>query len=73
VYAVFAAFGSAIAYATLILINLAPAMLEFSTQPAWAQLYNPLIFFGSVGLFLSFWLGVSFYLIVPGLRFLGWR
>ncbi|MFN6512984.1 MAG: serine/threonine protein kinase [Nostoc sp. CreGUA01] len=73
VYAVFAAFGSAIGYATLILLDLAPPMLEFSSQPTWPELYNPLIFFGSVGLFLSFWLGVSFYLIVPGLRFLGWR
>ncbi|MFN6559871.1 MAG: serine/threonine protein kinase [Nostoc sp. ChiSLP01] len=73
VYAVFAAFGSAIGYATLILLNLAPPILEFSTQPSWAELYKPLILFGSVGLFLSFWLGVSFYLIVPGLRFLGWR
>ncbi|MBX9257361.1 serine/threonine protein kinase [Desmonostoc muscorum CCALA 125] len=73
VYAVFAAFGSAIGYAALILLNIAPQMLEFSSQPGWPELYKPLIFFGSVGWFLSFWLGVSFYLIVPGLRLLGWR
>ncbi|MBD2519984.1 serine/threonine protein kinase [Nostoc sp. FACHB-973] len=73
VYAVFAAFGSAIGYAALILLNIAPRMLEFSSQPGWPELYKPLIFFGSVGWFLSFWLGVSFYLIVPGLRLLGWR
>ncbi|OKH31522.1 serine/threonine protein kinase [Nostoc calcicola FACHB-389] len=73
VYAVFAAFGSAIGYAALILLNIAPQMLEFSTQPGWPELYKPLIFFGSVGWFLSFWLGVSFYIIVPGLRLLGWR
>jgi serine/threonine protein kinase len=73
VYAVFAAFGSAIGYATLIIFNLAPPILQFSTQPGWSELYKPLIFFGSVGFFLSFWLGVSFYLIVPGLRLLGWR
>ena len=73
VYAVFAAFGSAIAYAFLILLRLAPPIFQFSSQPAWSELYLPLIFFGSVGFFISFWLGVSYYLIVPGLRFLGWR
>lgn len=73
VYAVFAAFGSAIAYAVLILLRLAPPIFQFSSQPAWSELYLPLIFFGSVGFFISFWLGVSYYLIVPGLRFLGWR
>ncbi|MEH2145390.1 serine/threonine protein kinase [Nostoc sp.] len=73
VYAVFAAFGSAIAYAVLILLRLAPPIFQFSSQPAWSELYLPLTFFGSVGFLISFWLGVSYYLIVPGLRFLGWR
>lgn len=73
VYAVFAAFGSAIAYAVLILLKLAPAIFQLSSQPGWSELYKPLIFFGSVGFFVSFWLGVSYYLIVPGLRLLGWR
>ncbi|MEH2338696.1 serine/threonine protein kinase [Nostoc sp.] len=73
VYAVFAAFGSAIAYAVLILLRLAPPIFQFSSQPAWSELYLPLTFFGSVGFLISFWLGVSYYLIVPGLRFFGWR
>ncbi|MEH1944966.1 MAG: serine/threonine-protein kinase [Nostoc sp.] len=73
VYAVFAAFGSAIAYAFLILLRLAPPIFQFTSQAAWSDLQLPLIFFGSVGLFISFWLGVSYYLIVPALRFLGWR
>ncbi|MDZ8222313.1 serine/threonine protein kinase [Nostoc sp. ChiVER01] len=73
VYAVFAAFGSAIAYAVLILLRLAPPIFQFSNQPGWSELQLPLIFFGSVGVLISFWLGVSYYLIVPGLRFLGWR
>ncbi|QMS86914.1 protein kinase [Nostoc edaphicum CCNP1411] len=73
VYAVFAAFGSAIAYAVLIILRLAPSIFQFTSQPAWSELQLPLIFFGSVGFFISFWLGVSYYLIVPGLRFLGWR
>ncbi|MHC5596608.1 MAG: serine/threonine protein kinase, partial [Nostoc sp.] len=73
VYAVFSAFGSAIAYALLIVLRLAPPIFQFSSQPGWSELYKPLIFFGSVGLFISFCLGVSYYLIVPGLRLLGWR
>ncbi|MHC0062171.1 protein kinase domain-containing protein [Nostoc sp. UIC 10890] len=73
VYAVFSAFGSAIAYAVLILLKLAPSIFQFTSQPAWSELQLPLIFFGSVGFFISFWLGISYYLIVPGLRFLGWR
>jgi hypothetical protein len=73
VYAVLAAFGSAIAYAFLILLRLAPPIFQFTSQPAWSELQLPLIFFGSVGFFISFWLGVSYYLIVPGLRLLGWR
>lgn len=73
VYAVFAAFGSAIAYAVLILLRLAPPIFQFSSQPAWSELYLALTFFGCVGLLISFWLGVSYYLIVPGLRFFGWR
>jgi serine/threonine protein kinase len=73
VYSVFAAFGSAIGYAVLILLRLAPPIFQFTSQPAWSDLYSPLIFFGSVGFFISLWLGVSYYLIVPGLRLLGWR
>ncbi len=73
VYAVFSAFGSAIAYAVLILLRLVPPFFQFTSQPAWSELQLPLIFFGSVGFFISFWLGVSYYLIVPGLRLLGWR
>ncbi|WP_414512235.1 serine/threonine protein kinase [Nostoc sp. PCC 9305] len=73
VYAVLAAFGSAIAYAVLILLKLAPPIFQFTSQPAWSELYLSLTFFGAVGFFISFWLGVSYYLIVPGLRLLGWR
>ncbi|MEH2369247.1 serine/threonine protein kinase [Nostoc sp.] len=73
VYAVFAAFGSAIAYAVLILLKLAPPIFQFTSQLGWSELKLFLTFFGSIGFFISFWLGVSYYLIVPGLRLLGWR
>lgn len=73
VYAVIASFGSAIAFAVFILLGFTPAIWQFSSQPSWGELWLPLAFFGFVGIFLSFWLGVSYYLIVPGLRLLGWR
>lgn len=60
VYAVFAAFGSAIAYAAMILLRLAPPIFQFSSQPGWSELQLPLIFFGSVGIFISFWLAVTY-------------
>jgi len=72
-YAVIASFGTAIVFAISILLRLTPAVWHFSNQPGWSELWLPLAFFGFVGVFLSFWLGVSYYLIMPGLRFLGWR
>ncbi|WP_191759991.1 protein kinase domain-containing protein [Komarekiella delphini-convector] len=73
VYAVVASFGTAIAFAISIILKLTPPIWHFSTQPGWSELWLPLAFFGLVGVFLSFWLGVSYYLIIPGLRLLGWR
>ncbi len=73
IYAVIASFGTAIVFAISILLKLAPTVWHFSNQPGWSELWLPLAFFGFVAVFLSFWLGVSYYLIMPGLRFLGWR
>nr|WP_208492109.1 serine/threonine-protein kinase [aff. Roholtiella sp. LEGE 12411] len=73
VYAVIASFGTAIAFAILILLKLTPPIWHFSSQPGWSELWLPLAFFGFVGVFMSFWLGASYYFIVPGLRLLGWR
>lgn len=73
VYAVVASFGTAIAFAISIILKLTPPIWDFSTQPGWSELWLPLAFFSLVGVFLSFWLGVSYYLIIPGLRLLGWR
>lgn len=39
----------------------------------WQQLWLKIAFFSFLGIFISFWLGVTYYLIVPGLRLLGWR
>ncbi|ULP70607.1 Serine/threonine-protein kinase F [Nodularia sphaerocarpa UHCC 0038] len=73
VHAVVAAFGTAIIFAILIVFGFPTTVFQFSGQPLWSGLYLPIVFFSLVSLFMSFWLGVSYYLIVPGLRFLGWR
>ncbi|QSJ18077.1 protein kinase [Nostoc sp. UHCC 0702] len=73
VYAVVAAFGTASIFALLIFLGFPTTILQFSDQPLWFGLSLTLAFFGLVGVFMSFWYSVSYYLIVPGLRFLGWR
>ncbi|AFY31057.1 serine/threonine-protein kinase [Calothrix sp. PCC 7507] len=73
VYAAIASFGTSMFFAGLIRSGFLPTIFQFSSQPQWIELYLPVAFFGFVGVFLSFWLGVSYYLIVPGLRLLGWR
>ena len=72
VHAVMAGFGTAIMFAGLIVLGF-PTNIFFFSSPSWNQLWLSVTFFGFMGVVLSFWLGVSNYLIVPGLRFLGWR
>ncbi|WP_017318825.1 serine/threonine protein kinase [Mastigocladopsis repens] len=73
VHAVIAAFGTAVVFAVLIFFGFPTNIFEFLRSPNWNAIWLPVTFFGFVGVFLSFWLGVSSYLIVPGLRLLGWR
>ncbi|MBW4562166.1 MAG: serine/threonine protein kinase [Mojavia pulchra JT2-VF2] len=73
VYAVIASLGTALLFISLIRLGLPPDVFQFSSQPQWQELPLPLGFFIVEGAFLSFWLAVNYYLIVPGLRFLGWR
>jgi hypothetical protein len=73
VHAVVAALGSAIIFAMLIIFGFPTTIFEFSGQSIFLTSYQPMIFLSLVGLLMSFWLGVSYYLIVPGLRWLGWR
>jgi ABC-type amino acid transport system permease subunit len=73
VHGVVAAFGTAISFALLILLGFPTTVFEFSDLALWSALYLPMTFFSLVGLLMSFWLGVSYYLIVPGLHWLGWR
>ncbi|NJM73186.1 MAG: protein kinase [Scytonema sp. RU_4_4] len=73
VYAIISAFGTAVVFAVLLFLGFPTNIFDFLRSPNWNELWLPVTFFGFVGVFLSFWLGVSHYLIVPGLRLLGWR
>jgi Protein kinase domain len=73
VYGVVAAFGTAVICAVLVFFGLSPTIFQFSSQHPVSESYLPIALFSFVGVVISFWLGVSYYLIVPGLRFLGWR
>ncbi|MGM3308016.1 protein kinase domain-containing protein [Anabaena sp. WFMT] len=73
-YAFIASFGSANILAALIHLGLPVPSIHFSSsQPGWLELFVPIAFFGFVGILISLCLGLSFYLIVPCLRWLGWR
>lgn len=73
VHAVVATLGTAIVFALLIIFGFPTTVFEFSGQSIFLTSYLPMIFLSLVSLLMSFWLGVSYYLIVPGLRWLGWR
>ncbi|WP_086769277.1 serine/threonine-protein kinase [Nostoc sp. 106C] len=73
VYAVIASLGTAFLFAGAIRLDILPTVFQFSSPPQWYELLIPIVFFALEGILMSFWLGVSYYLIVPGLRLLGWR
>ncbi|OUL17826.1 serine/threonine protein kinase [Nostoc sp. T09] len=73
VYAVIASLGTALLFAGAIRLDILPTVFEFSSPAQWYELFMPIVFFALEGILMSFWLGVSYYLIVPGLRLLGWR
>ena len=74
VYAIVTAFGTAIPFAVFIHFGLFPSTLfQFNDNPLWLELLPPLVFFILIGTLLSFFLGITYYVIIPGLRFLGWR
>ncbi|ADI63704.1 serine/threonine-protein kinase [Trichormus azollae] len=72
-YTLIAAFGSANIIAALIHLGLKISFIHFSNQPSFLELFSPIAFFGFIGILISLCLGLSYYLIVPCLRWLGWR
>lgn len=74
VHAVVAVIGTITVFASLVVLNLFPAViLQLPPQPSWINFWIYIVFFGFMSLILSFWLGISYYIIVPCLRLLGWR
>ncbi|MDJ0617160.1 MAG: serine/threonine-protein kinase [Calothrix sp. MO_192.B10] len=72
VYAIIAAYGTAIALSLGINLGLL-SIINFSHPLGWDDLWRSFIFFGLIGICISFWLAVSYYLVVPILRLIGWR
>ncbi len=73
IHAIMTAFGTAIIFAGLINLGLSPSILNPSTTFELSQLWLKIGFFCMLGIFISFWLGISNYLVVPTLKLLGWK
>ncbi len=73
IHAIMTAFGTAIIFAGLINLGLSPTILNSSSPFDLSQLWLKIGFFSMLGIFISFWLGISNYLVVPALKLLGWR
>ena len=74
IHAIVASIGSAIVFACLVSLNLFPAVIYHLTpQLSWSDFWVYITFFSFVSITLSCWLGISYYIVVPCLRRLGWR
>ncbi|MFB2922895.1 serine/threonine protein kinase [Aerosakkonema funiforme] len=81
VHAVFTAIGTASIFAGLVTltVKILPVSALFGFSDAffhtlnWTNFGFSIIFFSLLGIILGFWLGVSYYIFVPFLRFLGFR
>ncbi|MEO0684421.1 MAG: serine/threonine protein kinase, partial [Cyanobacteria bacterium J06649_11] len=73
IHAIMTAFGTAIIFAGLINLGLSPTILSSSASFDLSQLWLKIAFFSMLAIFMSFWLGISNYLVVPVLKLLGWR
>ncbi|MEQ8463157.1 MAG: serine/threonine-protein kinase [Coleofasciculus sp. E1-EBD-02] len=77
VHAAVAAAGTGVIFSGLVRLNILPLevlvhIFSFS-DGSWLDFINTISFFGLLGITIGFWLGVSYYLLVPVLRWLGWR
>ena len=72
VYAIIAAYGTAITLSFAIAFGVLP-ILRFSHPLGWDDLWRSFAFFGFTGVCISLWLAISYYLLVPILRLIGWR
>lgn len=72
-YSLVGTLGTVFVFACLIILNSYLNLLPLDTLHPWQQLSYQIGFFTVLALVESFWLGVSHYIIVPALRWLGWR
>ena len=72
-YAVIAGLGSANLIGVFIRLGLSLNLFHFSNPPTGLDIFSPIGFFSLVSILISFSLSISYYLIVPCLRWLGWR
>ena len=72
-YAIIAGLGSANLIAIFVRLGLRLHLFHFSSQPQGLDVFSPIVFFSLVSILISFSLSISHYLVVPGLRWLGWR
>ncbi len=70
IHATVAATGTTVIFAVAI-HPFATALVHFNPQPNWFELLVFIAFFAFISTVFSFWLGVSYYLIVPVVRLLG--
>jgi RsiW-degrading membrane proteinase PrsW (M82 family) len=77
VHALIAAVGTGTVFSTLVWLNFLPADVLLNifarSDASLPDFINSIAFFCLWGVTLGFWLGVSYYLLVPVLRWLGWR
>jgi serine/threonine protein kinase len=74
VHAVTSAFGTALTFALFINIGiLSPGIFNFLVSSEPSQLAPKVLFFSLLGIFNSFYLAISYYLVVPWLKLLGWK
>jgi serine/threonine protein kinase len=72
-YAVIAGLGSANLIAIFVRLGLGLNLFHFAREPQGLDIFAPLGFFTFVSILISFSLNISYYLIIPCLRWLGWR
>ena len=77
VHALVAAAGTGLIFGGLAWLNLLPLDVLVNifsrSEAGLPYLIDSVAFFCLLGVILGFWLGVSYYLLVPVLRWLGWR
>lgn len=77
VHALIAAAGTGLLCGNLVWLKLLPSSVLINifshSDASWLDFINTVAFFCLLGVTLGFWLGVSYYLLIPILRWLGWR